>query len=281
MKKVVLASFLACAAIASGLPIASAQDAATPSAAAPAPGSAAACAAPAQMPAAEYAVYNNAMTQTTPQAKAAGLEQYLTQFPQSSVKATVLEALMSLYSTFDGAKTQDAADRLLQVDPTNIKALYAETVIRSGAAASLDPTAKPAAMDTVASYAQKGLNAPKPNCMSDADFATLKTAQYPTFYSAIGYDLLLKKGLSAGAIDASTRKSWRWYRRTRRRRPARFCRTSTIWVRHIAGRIPRLPELRILLRPVRLLMRRTTTRRFCRRRRSIATRSITVAMTWI
>ena len=146
------------------------------------------------MPAAEYAVYNNAMTQTTPQAKAAGLEQYLTQFPQSSVKETTLEALMSLYSTFDGAKTQDAADRLLQVDPTNVKALYAETLLRNTAAGALtDLTAKQAAMDTVVGYAQKGLTAPKPNCMSDADFATLKTAEYPTFYSAIGYDAFLKK----------------------------------------------------------------------------------------
>lgn len=197
MKKVVLASFLACAAIASGLPIASAQDATAPAAS-----GAAACAAPAQMPAAEYAVYNNAMTQTTAQAKAAGLEQYLTQFPQSSVKATVLEALMSLYSTFDGAKTQDAADRLLQVDPTNVKALYAETLLRNGAAGALtDVAAKQAALDTVASYAQKGLTAPKPQCMSDADFATLKAAEYPTFYSAIGYDALLKKD-SVTAIDA-------------------------------------------------------------------------------
>jgi hypothetical protein len=108
---------------------------------------------------------------------------------------------MSLYSQFDAAKTQDAADRLLQVDPTNIKALYAETLLRTTAAGNLAPDAKPAAMDTVASYAQKGLNAPKPNCMSDADFATLKAAEYPTFYSAIGYDALLKKD-SAGAIDA-------------------------------------------------------------------------------
>ncbi len=198
MKKVVLASFLACAAIASGLPIASAQGASSAAAAS----AAANCAAPAQMPAAEYAVYNNAMTQATPQAKAGGLEQYLTQFPQSSVKATVLEALMSLYSTFDAAKTQDAADRLLQVDPTNVKALYAETLLRNSAAGNLtDPAAKQAAMDTVASYAQKGLAAPKPACMSDADFATLKAAEYPAFYSAIGYDALLKKD-SAAAIDA-------------------------------------------------------------------------------
>src|SRR5436309_3362486 len=96
MKKVVLASFLACATIAAGLPIASAQDAAPAAQAAPAAGAAAECGAAEQMPAAEYAVYNNAMTQATPQAKAAGLEQYLTQFPQSSVKSTVLEGLMVL-----------------------------------------------------------------------------------------------------------------------------------------------------------------------------------------
>jgi hypothetical protein len=193
MKKVVLASLLACAAIVSGLPIASAQDASstttTPDG-------------QVQMPAAEYAVYNNAMTQTTPQAKAGGLEQYLTQFPQSSVKATVLESLMVLYYSFDPTKALDAADRLLQVDPTNIKALFVETLIRNAQAGNLtDAAAKQSAMETVASYAQKGLAAPKPKGMSDADFTTLKAAQYPTFYSTIGYAALLKKD-SAASIDA-------------------------------------------------------------------------------
>jgi hypothetical protein len=200
MKKVVLASFLACAAIASGLPIASAQDAATPPAAAPAAGSAAACAASVQMAAAEAAVYNNALTQTTPQAKAAGLEQYLTQFPQSSVKETALESIMVLDFSTDQTKALDAADRLLQVNPSNIKALYVETLIRTAQAGSLADAAKQAAMDTVAGYAQKGLAAPKPACLSDADFTALKAAQYPTFYSAVAYDALLKKD-GATAID--------------------------------------------------------------------------------
>lgn len=200
MKNVVLASFLACAVIASGVPSAFAQDPATGAAAgaqaAPAAGG------QVQMPAAEYAVYNNAMTQTTPQAKAAGLEAYLTQFPQSAVKATVLETLMAVCSAFDATKTQDAADRLLQIDPTNVKALYAETALRSAAAGALtDPAAKQAALDTAATYAQKGLAAPKPAGLSDDDFTKLKAVQYPTFYSAIGYDALLKKD-SAGAIDA-------------------------------------------------------------------------------
>ena len=198
MKKVVLASFLACSVLVLGLPFASAQDAA-PAAAAAAPCQAGA---QVQMPAPEYAVYNNAMTQTTPQAKAAGLEQYLTQFPQTCVKENTLESIMVLYYSFDHAKALDAADRVLQVNPTNIKALFVETLVRSEQAATVtDPTAKQAALDAAASFAQKGLAAPKPAGMSDADFTTLKGAQYPTFYSTIGY-AAMNKNDAAAAIDA-------------------------------------------------------------------------------
>ena len=198
MKKVVLASFLACAVLALGLPSASAQDAA-PAAAAAAPCQAGA---QVQMPAPEYAVYNNAMTQTTPQAKAAGLEQYLTQFPQTCVKENTLESIMVLYYSFDHAKALDAADRVLQVNPTNIKGLFVETLVRAEQAATVtDPTAKQAALDAAASFAQKGLVAPKPVGMSDADFTTLKGAQYPTFYSAIGY-AAMNKNDAAAAVDA-------------------------------------------------------------------------------
>jgi hypothetical protein len=196
MKKVVLTSILACAVTVSGLPSAFAQDAsgAAQTTTTTASGQV-------QMPAAEFAVYNNAQTQATPQAKAAAFEAYLTQFPQSAVKESVIETLMALYSTFDAAKTLDAADRLLQVDPTSGGALYAETLLRKAAADALtDATAKQAAMDTVASYAQKGLAAPKPKDKTDADFEKLKAIQYPIFYSAIGYDAFLKK--DPAAIDA-------------------------------------------------------------------------------
>ncbi len=202
MKKVVLASFLACAAIASGLPFASAQDAA-PAAVAPA-AAAASCAAP-QMAAAEYAIYNNAMTQTDPKAKAAALEAYLVAYPQTAVQETVLETVMALYSNppiGDAAKTLDAADRLLRVNPSNIKALYAETLLRNAQAVAVtDAAAKQTALDSAASYATKGLAAPKPTCMSDADFTALKATEYPSFYSVIGFAALNKKD-SPTAVDA-------------------------------------------------------------------------------
>jgi hypothetical protein len=188
MKKVVLATFLACAAIASGPLLAYAQNAQA--------------GAPIQLPAAEYQVWNNANTQTDPKARAAGLEAYLTQFPQSSIKENVLETIMALYATFDAAKAEDAADRLLQVDPNNIKALYIETLVRKSQADPItDATAKQAALDAAASYAQKGLAATKPAGISDADFTAEKTNFYPGFYSAIGYAAFNKKD-SATAIDA-------------------------------------------------------------------------------
>ena len=201
MKKVVLATFLACA-VASSLPSAFAQDASSGAQAAPAaPAATDPCAAP-PMAAAEYAVYNNAMTQTDLKAQAAALEQYLTQFPQSAVKANTLERIMALYAQTDGTKAGPAADRVLQVDPNDITALYLETLIHKGQADAIkDATAQQAELDTAAGYAQKALAATKPACMTDADFNTKKTTFYPTFYSVIGYAAFNKKD-SATAIDA-------------------------------------------------------------------------------
>ena len=56
-----------------------------------------------------------------------------------------------------------------------------------------DATAKQAALDKAADFAQKGLAATKPKDMSDADFKTLQTNANPIFYSAIGTAALNKK----------------------------------------------------------------------------------------
>ncbi|WP_263366170.1 hypothetical protein [Edaphobacter bradus] len=154
-----------------------------------------------QMPPAEYNAYNNAITQSTPQAKAPALEAYLTAYPQSAVKADVLQQLMLAYSAFDPAKTVDAADRLLQVDPNNLRGLTFEVYFRRQAAEQLtDAAAKQAGLDKAAEYAQKGLAAPKPQGMSDADFNTIRSSATPIFDSAIAVDALNKKD-TATAID--------------------------------------------------------------------------------
>jgi hypothetical protein len=147
-----------------------------------------------QMSPAEYNAYNSAITQTDPKAKAAALEAYLTAYPQSAVKGATLEQLMLAYSAFDPAKTLDAADRLLQVDPNNLRALTFETYFRlTGADAITDPTAKQAALDKAADYGQKGLAVTKPAETSAADFAALQGQAKPVFYRAIAMAALNKK----------------------------------------------------------------------------------------
>ena len=190
MKKAVVASLLAFSAAASIAPVSSVAFAQTSVNL----GSGAQTNGQVNMSQAEYAAYNNAVTQTTPQAKAPALEAYLTAYPQSAVKADVLQQLMIAYSSFDPAKTLDAADRLLQLDPGNIRALTFEVYFRKAAADQItDPAAKQAALDKAADYATKGLAATKPKDMSDDDFKKVQASANPIFYSAIGTAALNKK----------------------------------------------------------------------------------------
>jgi len=156
------------------------------------------------MPDAEYTVYNNAISQSNPQVKAAAIEDYLTRYPNSSVKKDVLVELMSTYSAFDttGAKILDAADRVLSLDPENLRALTFEVYFRKGSADSLtDPAAKQAALDAAAGYAQRGLAAAKPAAVPVADFKKLQDIAFPIFYNVIG-DAAFNKKDYAPAIDA-------------------------------------------------------------------------------
>jgi hypothetical protein len=146
---------------------------------------------------AEYNAYTNAIGQSAPAAKAAAIEAFLTQYPNSVVKADMLEQLVGAYQAAgDTAKTFDAAKRLLQVDPNNLRALtfvvYVEKAQANGDQAKLDDAA---------ANAQKGIGATKPPNMSDADFQKLKDLATPIFYSAVGADDNGKKDYK-GAIDA-------------------------------------------------------------------------------
>jgi hypothetical protein len=156
-----------------------------------------------QMSADEYAAYNNATTQTSPAAQASAFEAYLKAYPNSAVKADVLSKILFADSqTGDEAATLNAADRLLALDPTNLRALTFEVYYRRADGDKLtDAAAKQAALDKAAGFAQQGLAATKPKDMSDADFTALKAATMPTFESAIADDDLAKKD-NASAITA-------------------------------------------------------------------------------
>jgi hypothetical protein len=198
MKKVVLASLLACAAIASGLPSASAQTAVSLGTGAPAANP---CP---PMPDAEYKVYTDA-SNAKGAAQAAAIEAYLTAYPQSCVKLPTLIALMQTYYGLQNVpKTLSTADSVLQLDPTNYSALLLVAAMRKGVVASItDPTAKQAALDaasSAATAAQKGLTAPKPAAITDDQFKALQATAIPIYYSAIAADDLNKND-NAGAIE--------------------------------------------------------------------------------
>jgi hypothetical protein len=151
---------------------------------------------------AEYNDYSNAISQSSPAAKASAIEAFLTKYPNSVVKGEMLEQLMAAYQAQNNMdKTVDAANRLLQTDPNNLRALAISVYIKKAQAAQkTTPAEQQPLLDEAAANAQKGLAAPKPANMSDADFQKLKTATEPIFYSAIAMDDQLKKDYP-GAVD--------------------------------------------------------------------------------
>lgn len=151
---------------------------------------------------AEYNDYSNAISQSSPAAKASAIEAFLTKYPNSVVKEDMLEQLMAAYqATNNMDKTVDAAGRLLQVDPNNLRALAITVYIKKAQAAQkTTPAEQQPLLDEAAASAQKGLTAPKPANLSEADYEKLKAATTPIFYSAIALDSQLKKDY-AGAEE--------------------------------------------------------------------------------
>jgi tetratricopeptide (TPR) repeat protein len=157
------------------------------------------------LPPDQFNSYQNAMTQTDPGQKAAALEGFLQAYPQSPVKTTVLDNLIDVYYQLNQpAKAIDAANRLLQVDPNNMKAIFASVSLKKQQCSSaLDASGvatDPQTCDDAAVLAQKGLTVAKPAAMSADDWGKLTSAAYPAFHSAIAFDDAVSKKDFAGAI---------------------------------------------------------------------------------
>ena len=193
MKKVALASLLA---------IATSMLCATPIALAQAAASGGQSSITIKDPA-EYNDYSNAISQSSPAAKASAIEGFLTKYPNSVVKEEMLEQLMAAYQGQNNLdKTVDAAGRLLQTDPNNLRALAITVYIKKQQAAQKStPADQQPLLDEAAADAQKGLAAAKPANLSQADFDKLKAAVTPIFYGAIATDDQLKKDYP-GAEDS-------------------------------------------------------------------------------
>jgi hypothetical protein len=154
---------------------------------------------------AEYNDYTNAVGQSTPAAKAAAIDAFLTKYPNTVVKNDLLELEMASYQQAgDSDKTLAAADKLLAVDPGNLRALFLEVYTEETQAhTKTNPADAQPLLDKAAAQAQTGLSAAKPANMSDADYQKLKTATTPYFNGAIAQDDANKKDFT-GAIAAFT-----------------------------------------------------------------------------
>jgi tetratricopeptide (TPR) repeat protein len=145
---------------------------------------------------AEYNAYVGAVQQTDPNAKISGLEAFLAQYANSVMKEDALELLMVAYQQANNqAKMIDTAQRILQVNPNNLRALALLSYIkRAQAEAGQDPQNN---LTQGAQYADRGLQAlqtaPKPDGTSDADFNKMKTQMSAIFNGASGMAALQAK----------------------------------------------------------------------------------------
>src|SRR3977135_2888055 len=136
---------------------------------------------------AEYNAYVGAVQQQDAAAKISGLEAFLSQYPNSVMKEDALELLMGAYQqTNNAAKMNDAAQRLLQANPNNLRALALMAYTKRAAAeANQNPQQN---LAEAAQYADRGLQAlktaSKPEGMSDADFEKLKS-QMSTIFNGV------------------------------------------------------------------------------------------------
>jgi len=146
---------------------------------------------------AEYNAYQMANSQSDPKQKAAALETFLTTYPQSVVKGSVLDSLIDTYQGLqDPDKTLGAASRLLQADPSNMKAIFISVLIKKTQCAK---TSDAQTCDDLAAIARKGLSTTKPTATSDDDWKKQTGATFPFFHSAIALDdIVSKKDVKAG-----------------------------------------------------------------------------------
>ena len=141
---------------------------------------------------AEYNSYVAAIQQTDVNAKISGLEAFSTQYPNSVVKEDALEALLGAYQQANNAaKMGDVAQRLLTVNPNNMRALVILSFLKKSNGDF--PAAR--------KYAEQGLAAlpsySKPEGASDDDYAKQKAAFTQVLNNVAGYSAWQTKDCAA------------------------------------------------------------------------------------
>ena len=152
---------------------------------------------------AEYNAYITAVNQPDLKAQAEAYEAFLRQYPNSVAKVSALEQLIAAYQKInDIPKLQDAAGRLLQADPVNLKALALLTYSNRMCSAQTGPNAMQCLNDA-GKYGQQGLQALKtaqaPAGTTPEDWDKLKQQTAPIFNGAVGMQALQAKNYPQAA----------------------------------------------------------------------------------
>jgi len=161
---------------------------------------------------AEYNAYVNAIQQQNPKQKAELLEAFLQTYPSSVMKEDALVLLMAAYQQAGEAqKTLDTAQRVLQTNPDNVRAL-ALLAYNYRAAAGAGGPQMPDNLAKAKQYGEQGLQAlqkmTKPEGMSAADFTKFHNETGAIFDGAVGFAALQAKDYAAAQKDFEQAVSW-------------------------------------------------------------------------
>jgi hypothetical protein len=155
---------------------------------------------------AEYNAYMAAVQANDPNQKAASLEGFLNQYPNSVMKTDALEMLMGTYQqTGNVQKVQDTAQKILQADPKNTSALAVMSFLLKAKIQqeANNPPQMQADVQQAQQYAQSGLQAlqtqPCPEGASPADCDKRKTQLSGIFNSTLGFSYLQQKDYANAA----------------------------------------------------------------------------------
>ncbi len=152
---------------------------------------------------AEYNAYVNAIQQQDPNAKAQALEAFIQTYPNSVMKIDAAEQLMAAYQQAGNAqKMIDAANRILQMDPNNVRAL---AILTYTYRATITAQNLQQNLPLIQKYATQGEQAlssmPKPEGTSDADFTKLHNELGAIFEGGLGFVALQNKTYADASTD--------------------------------------------------------------------------------
>lgn len=148
---------------------------------------------------AEYNAYITAINTQDPAQRAAAMEAFVKQYPQSIMLTDALEQAMAGYQQVGNqAKVVEKAKQILSLTPNNIRALAIVTAIDRNLATGPNGAA---ALQEGCAAAQTGVQQlpswQKPQDMPDADFEKLRTQMSDIFNGEAGFCALQKKDYAA------------------------------------------------------------------------------------